>query len=98
MKKVACRKINKIDINLFKQDIQASELCTDPMDDLDLLVDQYNQCLSNILDKHAPLIERFMENKTKQPWNCDRMCNLRKLERAWRKSQNMTVRVSFKAQ
>ena len=54
IKRVAYRKINKIDINHFKQDIQSSDLCTCPMDDLDLLVDQYHQCLSSVLDKHAP--------------------------------------------
>ena len=39
------------------------------MDDLDQLVDQYNQSLSSVLDKYAPFTDRSMKNKFKQPWN-----------------------------
>ena len=100
--RVCCRKIDEIDLDQFRRDILSSELTLHPSNNLDVLVCQYNHCLSNILDKHAPELTRNIRRKPKQPWNSDLIRDERKklgyLERKWRKTKSTEDWDAFKAQ
>jgi len=61
-----------------------------PADDLDSLDQQYNSGLAEVLDKHAPLVQRKVTIRPDNPWDFEeirsaRRC-ARKLERRYRKS------------
>ncbi len=90
-KTIISRKLKSLDIDAFRQDISKSELITHPSDDLDRLVDQYNTCLSEILDKHAPK-RSFIVKEKKQPWYSDEIHSKRKekrcLQRKFRKDRS----------
>ena len=64
-KTIAYRKINKIDINAFKSDIEQSELIKKPCSDLNGLVHQYNKVLLELIKKHAPLKIRQVTDRPK---------------------------------
>ena len=74
------RKLNGIDIEEFRSDIIASQLTRSPRDDIDGLVAQYNDTMSNILDKHAPLITKEVRVRPNTPWY-DESVTLAKRER-----------------
>ena len=44
----------KIDVTRFKQALRNSDIVTKPKAELNELVNQYNSCLSQLLDKPAP--------------------------------------------
>ena len=52
------RKICSIDLDKFCSDIDNSTLITAQPDDLHVVTELYNSTLSNLLDKHAPLITK----------------------------------------
>ena len=64
---IKTRKVGEIDIDTFRQDILDSELYTAPSTDLNQLVEQYESVLSNLLDKHAPLITRTITCRPNAP-------------------------------
>ena len=51
---VTKRNLKNIDFDQFKKDIENSALLQNPANDLTELVNQYNKCLNDILDNHAP--------------------------------------------
>jgi len=57
--------IHSIDINSFISDLQSSRLITNPPTSLGSLLISYNTTLSSLLDKHAPVITKFSERRTK---------------------------------
>ena len=94
------RKIKDINIEAFKKDILDSELLETYMDlSTDQLLDKYNNILSSILDKHAPLVTRRIKNKPKDPWVNDELLDelrqVRRLERKWRKSKLETDKTVY---
>ena len=60
--------LNKIDVTRFKQDLRNSDIVTKPKTELNELVNQYNSCLSQLLDKHAPLRVKKTGNMNINPW------------------------------
>ncbi len=90
LKKASFRKTRSVDIAGLKLDLSESELISNPPQDLSGLVDCYNQCLSQLLDKHAPLITRDVPVKDRCPWYNDSIRDAkrlrRKAERKWLKS------------
>ena len=84
------REFQKINIDDFKSDIQKSRLNPDSIGNmtLDEAVHAYNSVLTELMDKHCPLITKKISNK-KKPWMDDELQNLlqkrRQAERIWRK-------------
>ena len=84
------RKIRSIDMLAFKSDVLDSPLLTNPADDLDSLVLQYDSVLLALLDNHAPEVERYVVLRPHSPWFNESLREAkqkkRRLERKWRKS------------
>jgi len=95
------RKINEIDLEMFKFDLQASPISRLDYESLTLdnAIDIYHDVLETLLDKHAPLISKNCKlNKT--PW-WDETCSSarrerRKAERSFRKSRDVVTRTIYK--
>ena len=89
--KLKYRKLKNIDISNFKNDIIASSLADIDDKELDDLVKLYDSELQRLLDKHAPVIEREINIKRREPWYNDSIYNarraMRRSERRWKKSR-----------
>ncbi|XP_033096821.1 uncharacterized protein LOC117101067, partial [Anneissia japonica] len=85
------RKIRQIVVDDFKCDIESSELYTNPACDLDGLVNQYNTILHDLLNKHAPLVEKTVTVRPNAPWYNDELRAVkqdkRRAERQYAKSK-----------
>ena len=91
-----------IDNEMFQADIEASTLCLDPATSAASILDQYDDTISALLDKHAPLQTRTITVRPKVPWfNGDIKIakqKRRQLERRWRQSR-LTIHLDiFKEQ
>ncbi|XP_072051779.1 uncharacterized protein [Amphiura filiformis] len=84
---ITYRNYRSIDMDAYKEDIAASELETAPLDNTYDLVDKYNNVLSELLDKHAPIKTKKVVLRLRQPWFSDSLHrakrNRRKAERKW---------------
>ncbi len=69
--KTSFRKARSMDIDALKLDLLESELISNPPEDLDSLVDCYNQCLGQLLDRHAPLSTKDVPVKDRCRWYYD---------------------------
>ena len=82
----------------FKHDLLLSDLFTNTLG-VNELIACYNQTLTSILDKHAPLMKKTITVRPRVPWfNAtikDAKKLRRKLERKWRKSGSTTDRQLF---
>ena len=89
-KKLQFRKMRQINIDAFKSDIITSNLCNETWANLNDLVQSYDETLSNILEKHAPVQRNVIMERTKIPWFNNELkhlkVNRRKLERKMLKS------------
>ena len=76
-KLVQFRKQKSICCNDFKNDIMSSNLtnCVITNTDADKLVDIYNEELSLLLDKHAPLLTKTIVLRPSCPWYTDELHN-----------------------
>jgi len=62
-------RLHSIDIDLFLSNVQSSSLIISPPASLDSLLSSYNATLSTLLDKYAPVINKFCKRSTKfNPW------------------------------
>ena len=86
---VLMRKTKSIDIQAFKEDLRNTDLISNRKSELNDLVNQYNICLKNLLDKHAPLSLHRVKVK-RNPWYSSEIHDLRnkrrKQQRKWNKS------------
>ena len=62
------RPINKININSLNDDLANSYLLIKPKSTLFKLVNQYNETLSKLLDKHAPKQTKIVQVRPPSPW------------------------------
>jgi hypothetical protein len=60
---ISCRRFRDIDIEAFCSDIRESPLVQSPCEGLDGLIKQCDDCLRDILDKHAPVISRSVSRR-----------------------------------
>jgi len=85
------RHVNTIDIDAFVHDLIDEALTSHPPADLDELVLAYNNTLTRLLDKHAPLIHKRIFSRLPSPWFTPLLSCLkatcRRFERAWRSSK-----------
>jgi len=95
---VICRKLKDINMESFEQAIINSSFVNCPSDDLEQLTSQYNTCLTQIMDTHAPVTEKLVVDRSEAPWFSDECKTLkiakRKAERTWRKSK-LTVHLNI---
>ena len=94
------RKIGEINIEKFRTDISNSILVKSYMEQgLEDLVKMYDDELTSILDKHAPIINRSVTNPKREPWYDsdvhDARKELRTHERKWTKSKDAADKASF---
>ena len=84
---ITYRKLKNIDSVQFAEDLQTCSLVTQPAEDLDELVGQYNASLSSVMDKHAPAVTKIVTIKPATPWYTEALLNAkkrrRKAERKW---------------
>ena len=96
------RNYSAIDNDMFQAAIEASTLCLDPATSATSLLDQYDDTMSALLDKQAPLETRTITVRPKVPW-CNGDIKIakqkrRQLERRWRQSR-LTIHLDiFKEQ
>ena len=55
-------------MDTFIKDLSSSQLCTNPQDDLDKLVDMYNSTLEEVLDNHAPIQTKQVSVQQQTKW------------------------------
>ena len=67
-KKVSHRKYRAIDMYQLRTDIVECDLAVSPSSTLDQLVDQYDTSLSNLMDKHAPVLTGVFTERSLTPW------------------------------
>lgn len=81
-------KLKLIDPDLFRCDMLSMPLFTNPSDEVESLVNQYNTGIAAVLGKHAPLLKKIVTIRPENPWITDdiRLARRysRQLERRWR--------------
>ena len=99
--KVSFRKLMSIDMDVFREKVSRSELCTKSFTDLEELVGCYNTTLTNLLDQYAPVKTRTIIKRKCVPWfNGDIRLAIRVRRtavRKWRKSRSEQDLRAFKA-
>lgn len=93
------RKINSINMDLFKEDVSRLLIVSSNMD-IDNMVSEYNQTMSTIIDDFAPVITKRVPNRVRQPWFNSELRGMkiekRKLERKWRHTRVQSDYYKFK--
>ena len=88
---IEMRKARDINMESFRTDILSSPLYTSPATDIDSLIEQYDSVLSNLFDKHAPIITRSITCRPHAPWFTDEIHKVkqevRRCERRWLSSK-----------
>ena len=81
-KLISYRKLKQIDMVKFKADIQNSALVHDPSSgSMDEMVEQYNETLARILDQHAPLITKYVKDRSHAPWYNEEVLAAKQMKR-----------------
>jgi len=92
--KITVRKWKDVDIQALCCDLRDSDLIAAPNSDLDTLIEQYNNTINNIMNSHAPPIEKILSIRRHAPWYNDEIKRAktarRKAERNWR-SNKLTI-------
>lgn len=85
------RKLKDIDMDSFTSDLLVLPLFTKVIDDIEQLVDWYNNGLRYVLDKHAPVQKRIFMVRPDNPRNSGDISTARrytrKLERRWKRTR-----------
>ena len=85
---VQYRKLQNIDVDLLRNDIQSSEYLNDTTGSMDALTERYLSELSELINVHAPLITRTVTLRPHAPWYNEELRDAkqlrRQLERKWR--------------
>ena len=96
------RPINKININTLHDDLANSDLLIKPKSTLCELVNQYNETLSKLLDKHAPKQTKSVQVRPPSPWMYNDIIvakrRRRYLERIWRRTRSPIDRSRYTKQ
>lgn len=78
---VSTRKVRGIQIPSLDHDISPSSLATALPDDVDRAVDDYNEVLGKLIDKHAPLKTHQVAERLMVPWMNEIILNLKRQRR-----------------
>ena len=89
-KTVSHRKLCSANTDAFRQDILSSELLSTNSSDLISLCSRYDDVISAIVDKHAPLVTKTITVRPTSPWYTDDIgvekSTRRRFERRWRRT------------
>ncbi len=87
---ITFRKIKNIDTNAFMKDVneKIKEIHMDQ--DLDTLVESYNNVLSDVLDKHAPLETKEITEREDTPWTTEEIRPLKTKRRSLERRSRRT--------
>ena len=102
--KVNSRNYKGIDMQSLKKDITSSfeNAAVSKVLNLDMLVTSYDEILSDIIDKYAPLKTKFVQVRPKAPWMTSEVINERRikrmLERRWGYRKTDESKKAFKEQ
>ena len=95
---VSFRNLCRIDMNSFWSDIERSVL-PQHQDDLHVVVNNYDEVLRSLLDKHAPVKERVVTVRPSAPWYTVEVTaekrKRRQLQRKWWASRLPADRVRY---
>ncbi|CAB4015772.1 Hypothetical predicted protein, partial [Paramuricea clavata] len=98
---VTYRSLKSINITSFMKDLGESKLCSDAPTQLDSLVSCYNNTLSSVLDRHAPLKRRIVTSRAMVPWYDEEIKlakkERRKAEQKWRTTKKTADFNKFKS-
>ena len=106
-KVITFRKYKGIDLESFKRDLDSSSLCQSTPtvisgEELDELARDYNNTLSALVDRHAPLKSKRVRSRPSVPWYTAEINAAKKLrrkaEKRWRRTRLHEDFVAFKAQ
>ena len=67
-KTVSYRKLKSINVDSFRNDIQASSSLNDSSGTLDEITTRYVSALNDLVDKHAPLLQRTITIRPHARW------------------------------
>ena len=67
-KQISFRRLHTIDPDAFAADFDRLSLITDPSDNLDEFVRQYNDDLRSLIDNHAPFVTKTVVLRPSAPW------------------------------
>ena len=99
-KTVSYRSIKSVNIEELTKDLITSKLCLDTPTQLDSLVSCYNNTISTLLDRHAPMKTRTVAVRPMVPWYNEKIRlakkERRKAERKWRRTKTPTYFNLFK--
>ena len=94
-------KTKSIDMDVFRDDVASSQLCTQEFTDLEERVGCYNTTLALLLVRHAPVLTKTVVRRRCDPWfNNDISLAIRArraAERKWRRSKIAQDITAFKA-
>ena len=89
---IQSRKLKDVDLDKVQDDIKSSTLINSPPVGLDDLVNMYNKTLNDIMEKHAPVVEKEVIIRPRTPWFSEPIKKakqmMRRAERKWRKSRS----------
>ena len=89
---VTSRKLRKISVEQFRNDLSNNLGGTDFSSDVNALATTYNRALSQTLDTHAPLVTRSVPTRPSCPWFNDELRSMkqekRRAERTMRSSKH----------
>ena len=89
-KTIKYRKLQSINMEAFKADIQNSDLIKYPKTNATELAQQYDSALYTLINLHAPLVSKKISLKPPNPWMTPAILAskryLRHLERVWRRN------------
>ena len=99
---VQYRKLKSVNHQQLDEDLQNAGLSHESGDDINQLVTQYNDQLSQLLDKHAPMKKAKLVIKPRALWYTPSIAKAkrlrRKLERQWRRTKLTVHQQMFKEQ
>ena len=91
-KTISFRKTRDINIQHLTDDLQKCDLTSKDDNNIDEIVTDYNNALSNIMDKHAPIITKEVCVRTRKPWYNDQIAQAKRerrtTERKWIKTKD----------
>ena len=83
-----------VEVNLLCDELSTTSLCTDSPDALNDLVKWYNSKLSAALDRHAPLVTKFIIVRPLLPWFSEDIRESRSREDGELKENGLDLEVS----
>ena len=91
-KTISFRKTRDINIQHLTDDLQKCDLTNKDDNNIDEIVTDYNNALSNIMDKHAPIITKEVCVRSRKPWYNDQIAQAKRerrtAERKWIKTKD----------